>query len=147
MTLNDIRKLNWITVEDWSKIPTTSEYSGFIVKEDMNCFIEDMIHDVARKLNLPFSDVYTLIKDENPAFFETKRKIYSISSSIHKDSSQFAMLKKLFKIPDTSKVKKDNVGELIESFYCLSDMDKLRFLESIKIFSVKVTKNEKNLLS
>ena len=146
MTLNDIRKLNWITLEDWSKIPATSR-AGYISEDDMDCFIKDIVRDVARKLNLPFADVFGIIKDENPAFFASKRKVYSSISGLSTGSVDFVMLKKLFKIPDTSKVKKDNVGELIETFYSLSDMDKLRFLESIKVFSVKVTKNEKNLLS
>ena len=34
MTVNNVRSLNWITLEDWSKIPATSR-SGYISEDDM----------------------------------------------------------------------------------------------------------------
>ena len=139
MTLNDLRKSKWVTAS-WSKCPGDSNYTNpYLRSADIDLFLNYTFKEIARKANLPYDEnLINFLKEENSAFYEyLSRYTYPVITSIPR--SEYESLKELLKIPkidDVNTVTCDKVQNIINEFESLTDIDKLKVLEYLKLKEV-----------
>ena len=140
MNIKEIRNLEWNILWDWSKVPKTPSFKlkkSFISKNDIHIYIIDVVKDLARKLDIEYSELYKLIQEENEAFYSTMENIFSKNGLLTESDPNFNMLCELFKIPSIP--SSDPVKTLLNNFNKLNDFQKLEVLANLKLISVNVT--------
>lgn len=139
MTINDLRKLNWGSA-NWTKCPCDSSYpQPFVSVNDIELFVNYTFKEIARKANLPYDEnLIKLLKEENSEFYEylsryTKPLIKPIPRR------EYDALKSLLVVPKIDKdytAAPNKVQRIINEFESLSDIDKLKVLEYLKLKEV-----------
>ncbi len=150
MEAKEVRNLPWKGVEDWSALGKTyvvTNYWGittdYIVSQtDVDVFVSNIFHDIARKLKISFEDLKPILESENEPFYVAKARAYRSYSGLYPNGSFLRDLKKTLRIPDVSALNQtdsaDKVGACVKQFEELSDLEKVIFLERIGKVSVKV---------
>lgn len=158
MRAEEVRNLNWVKVENWGDI-TQTEYGRFnkrfIGKEDIDCFVENIFREIARKLDIPSKELLPILKEENQPFYKIKKNIFSKYSGILSKEKEFIELKSLLRIPDISLFdkQKPTVDTVLEDFSKLSYEDKEKVVDTLnseferdfKVGAKKVIKDFNNL--
>ena len=136
MTINDLRRLNWVSA-NWTECPGDLDYSKPSIKfEDIQLFLNYTFKEVARKANLPYNDkLIKFLKEENSEFYAyLSRFTKPIITNIPRDD--YKSLKHLLKIPEIDKYYRapcNNAQKIINEFESLSDIEKLKVLEHLKL--------------
>ena len=136
MKAEDVRRLNWVKVENWKDI-TRTVYGRFnkkfIGKEDVDSFVENIFREIARKLDIPLKELLPILEEENQPFYKIKKNIYTQFSGLTSVEKNFIELKSLLRIPDISFLdkQKPTVDTVLEDFSKLSDEDKEKVVGAI----------------
>ena len=150
MEAKDVRNLPWKEVEDWPALSKTAVERNFlgdpinflVSKTDMDAFVSNVFHDIARKLKIPFEDLKPILESENKPFYVLQDSVYKICYGLGSNNSTLRSLQKTLRIPDVSALNQidstDKVGACVKQFEELSDLEKVIFLERIGKVSVKV---------
>lgn len=146
MTVNDVRKMEWGIVSDWSELTTTNFNSwndAFVGEADVDCFVENIFKDVARKLDIAYAELEPIIKEENASFYHTKRRLFQRIEYVPKLHNRLLELEKMLRIPEiaekhTKMICKPTVEQVLQDFSKLNDLEKLEVLEHLKLVSIKV---------
>ena len=98
MSAEHLRRMKWIPVKNWKNLTATHKgMDGYLVsEEDVDIFVENLIREIARRLNLPYEEVDKVIKEENSAFFKLKAKVFKQEAQGRYFSSTLSSLKKHF---------------------------------------------------
>ena len=136
MRAEEVRKLNWVKVKNWSDI-TQTEYGRFnkkfIGEQDINSFVENIFRDIARRLDIPLKELLPILKEENQPFYKIKKNIYNKFAGLEIKDKEFSELKSLLRIPDISFLDKQQptVNSILEDFSKLSYEDKEKVVDAI----------------
>lgn len=144
MKAKDIKKLNWVPVTDWKDLTQTyiNLYNGkYVRKEDIECFIENICRDIARKLNISYIDIFPILKEENSAFYGTMKRLFIHNSFYSIADNSLMELEQLLRVPDVESIKDNSVEKILNDFSLLKDTEKLEVLKRLKLVSVKVEFN------
>lgn len=140
MNSEQIKKLPWINVEDWSKLePTTAGFCErrYASEFDVDNFVEHIFKEIAEKLNVSYEDILPILRKSNSAFYLLKSEIFRKYDGISIQSDKFNALKKLFRVPNTN-VTTDELSErvekLLDDFSSLSDEEKSMFFRHLNIY-------------
>lgn len=144
MEAKDIRKLNWVPVTDWKEL--TQTYFNFrngkyVQKGDIESFIENICRDIARKLNISYTDIFPILKEENSAFYGTMKRIFDENIYYGIADNSLTELKQLLRVPDVESIKDNSVEKVLNDFSLLKDTEKIEVLKRLKLVSVKVEFN------
>lgn len=142
MTINDLKNLNWGSA-NWTKCPSESSYPApFVSVDDIELFVNHTFKEIARKANLPYDEnLIKLLKEENSEFYEflhRNTKSTSLSPS-YITRTEYDALKNLLIVPKVDKdytAAPNKVQRIINEFESLSDIDKLKVLEYLKLKEV-----------
>lgn len=145
MYANEVKNLKWVPVADWSELPMTNfniwEHA-FVGKSDVESFVENVFKDVARKLNIPYTELEPILKEENSAFYSTKDRLFKQFGGVSKTHPRLCELEKMLRIPDVTTVPdnadQSKVDKFLTDFSALSDREKLEVLQRLGTVSVKV---------
>ena len=146
MQANEVKKLKWVPVSDWSEL-TMTDYTCFgetvfVGKSDVEGFVENIFRDVARKLNIPYAELEPILKEENAAFYSTMNRIYHQFYGVAKAHPALIELEKLLRIPDVTTVPEHTGNSIVDKFLiafsALSDREKLEILQRLGKVSIKV---------
>lgn len=145
MHANEVKKMNWVNVKDWSELTKTYRCgTGELIvgKEDVDSFVENVFKDVARKLNISYTELKPILEEENSAFYTIKKRVFIDHSGVPKDDTSLLELEKMLRIPNVESVINNvnqlNVANLLKDFYALSDEERLEFFKRLGVVSVKV---------
>lgn len=145
MHANEVRNLKWVPVSDWSELTRTSFNTfedAFVGKSDVESFVENVFKDVARKLNIPYSELEPILKEENSAFYSTKDRLFRQSNFISKNCSCLVELERMLRIPDVTNVlhnvNQSTVDKVLTDFSALTDREKLEVLQRLGTVTVKI---------
>lgn len=145
MYANEVKNLKWVPVADWSELTMTNFNiwdDASVGKSDVESFIENVFRDVARKLNIPYTELKPILKEENSAFYSTKDRLFNQFSGVPKAHSRLLQLEKMLRIPDVTTVPdnadQSKVDKFLTDFSALSDREKLEVLQRLGTVSVKV---------
>lgn len=108
MNAKDIRKLNWVPATDWSELTPTlfSFATPYVGKRDIKNFIENIFRDISRKLNISYTDINTIQKEENSAFYQTMENLFSTRyDCFDKKAPSLLTLEKMLRVPDVDSKK------------------------------------------
>lgn len=103
MTLENVRKMPWKPVKDWSELVVSGckrRKLNYVSEKDIEAFITNICQDIARRLDLPSKSLFQIIKSENKAFFGTKRRLFFWREYLEMDSELLKELQKLLRVPD-----------------------------------------------
>lgn len=145
MYANEVKNLKWVPVADWSELTMTNFNiwdDAFVGKSDVESFVENVFKDVARKLNIPYTELEPILKEENSAFYSTKDRLFKQFGGVSKTHSRLLELEKMLRIPDVTTVPdnadQSKVDKFLTDFSALSDREKLEVLQRLGTVSVKV---------
>lgn len=145
MYANEVKNLKWVPVSDWSELTMTNFNSwdtAFVGKSDVESFVENAFKDVARRLNIPYTELEPILKEENSAFYSTKDRLFKQFSGVSKTHSRLLELEKMLRIPDVTTVPdnadQSKVDKFLTDFSALTDREKLEVLQRLGTVSVKV---------
>ena len=145
MYANEVKNLKWVSVSDWSELTMThfnTWGTAFVGKSDVESFVENVFKDVARKLNIPYTELEPILREENSAFYSTKDRLFKNYNGVSKTHSRLVELEKMLRIPDVTtvpdNVSQSNVDKFLTDFSALSDREKLEILQRLGTVSVKV---------
>lgn len=146
MHANEIRKLNWVSVTDWSELSKTrvviSKDGNNVSNEDIDSFVENIFRSIARRLNMTYSELEPILKEENSAFYSTKARVFGRFGGVPANDACLLELQKILRIPDVTSIPKDinksDVDKILDSFSALTDMEKLEVLQRLGTISVKI---------
>ena len=152
MDANEVKNLKWISVTDWSDLPKTrfDRYGiAHVGEADVDSFVENVFKEVSRRLNIPYSELEPILKEENSAFYSTKSrlfgkyesffsKLFGISVDIEEFFECLDKLEKVLRIPDVTDINKSDVDRILNDFSALADREKLEVLQRLGTVSVKV---------
>lgn len=145
MDANEVKNLKWMLVTDWSKLSKT--YRGFlgdlyVGESDVDCFVENVFKDVARRLNIAYSELEPILKEENSAFYSEKARLFGRYTSVTGYHMGLLKLEGMLRIPDVlaffEDISKSSVDKVLYFFSALTDMEKLEVLQRLGQVSVKV---------
>lgn len=145
MYANEVKNLKWVSVLDWSELTMTHFNrwdKAFVGQTDVDSFVENVFKDVARKLNIPYTELEPILNEENSAFYSTKERLFKKYSGVSKDYLRLLELEKMLRIPDVTSVPdsttQSNVEKFLADFSALNDREKLEILQRLETVSVKV---------
>lgn len=144
MNAKDIRKLNWVPVTDWSELTPTlfSFATPYVGKRDIKNFIENIFRDISRKLNISYTDINTIQKEENSAFYKTIKSLFQgLFSYFNKNDPSLLALEKMLRVPDVDSIKNNDVEKILHEFSLLKDTEKIEVLKRLELISVKIKFN------
>ena len=111
-------------------------------KSDVENFVENVFKDLARKLNIPYTELEPILIEENSAFYSTKDRLFKKYKGLSKTNLRLLELEKMLKIPEVTtvpdNVSQSNVDKILTDFFALSDIEKIEVLQRIGTVSVKV---------
>lgn len=151
MLVCDLKKLEWERLPreypNYNRIvPTYSDKGQMWIQEsDVDLWVEDIIYEYSKKLNLSEEDFKEIFDKENKAFFASKKSAF-LHCAYGKGSYILKEVKELVRVPKiTKKVKKmlqneENITaeRFLMAFSCLNDEEKLEVLKRLKLIDVKV---------
>ena len=143
MDAKQIRQLEWSNFTDWEDISRTNkgEMGGlYISKSDIENFVENIFREVARQLNIDYSEIEPILIEENSAFFKAVDAAYGSYKGLGKEAEPFSSIKKMLRIPTVSSVQKKecNVEKILKDFETLTEVEKVEVLERLKLISVHI---------
>ena len=145
MYANEVKNLKWVPVLDWSELTMTNfsdSNKAFVGKSDVENFVENVFKDLARKLNIPYTELEPILIEENSAFYSTKDRLFKKYKGLSKTNLRLLELEKMLKIPEVTtvpdNVSQSNVDKILTDFFALSDIEKIEVLQRIGTVSVKV---------
>lgn len=109
MDTNEVKKLKWVCVENWSKlIPTSynSEDSYNVVESDVDDFVENTFKEVAQNLNIPYKELKPILDERNSSFISAKERVFSTYGYMKIRHPILLKLENLLIIPDITTVNK-----------------------------------------
>ncbi len=135
MNVKDVKKLPWVSIEDWSDLPATAIAGGYgvaamqynVSEENIDTFITSIYCEISRKLQISYDTLESLLREENRAFYSFKSQLFSKFSNWCKNDPKLLSLEKMLRIPAT-----DSVETCLEVFKKLSDSEKSEFLQKIE---------------
>ena len=132
-----LRSLPWVKVENWEDLPISKGiFFKWIAQKDVDCFVQNIFRDIARKLQLPYEKVINLLKEENTPFYEMEKEIFEAYKYVEEDSHQLRNLQKLLRVPDVNYfegTRSNILGQCLEMFNSLSNVDKVQFLAQVGV--------------
>lgn len=142
MTIKDLKNLKWVSA-NWTNCPCESSFPDPCVKtKDIELFLSYTFKEIARKANLPYDEnLIKLLKEENSEFYEylhRNTKSTTLSPS-YITRTEYDALKNLLIVPNVDKdytAAPNKVQRIINEFESLSDIDKLKVLEYLKLKEV-----------
>lgn len=147
MNAQEIRNLKWVKLEEseeyenWKLLPRrTINEKSYIENALLDIYLDDVYKQIARKLNISFKDLSTIIKEENSSFYTLKKEIFIRSTSrIGTDDGAWDLLKSYLMIPDVNSVPmiprtdvKLDVKVLIDYISVLASEERKQLAESLK---------------
>lgn len=145
MYANEAKNFKWVHVPDWGELTRTHFNScgaAYVGESDVESFVENVFRGVARRLNIPYTELEPILKEENSAFYSTKKRIFEQFSGVSTTHPRLLELKKLLRIPDVTTVPdnadQSKVDKFLTDFSALTDGEKLKVLQRLGIVSVKV---------
>lgn len=144
MEVKDVLQLPWKKVTDWSELIATFKGRHFAISEDeLDTFVDFIFSDISRKLQIPYDQLYPILKEENRRFYSLKEDLFFEDYMKHngiEDERSYLKLIKLQNaliVPDT-----DFIGNKVQRcerlFIELSDAEKLEFLNKIGKINIKI---------
>ncbi|MBQ9012588.1 MAG: hypothetical protein IJ094_03340 [Bacilli bacterium] len=139
MTINDLKNLKWGSA-NWTNCPCDSSYTvPFVKANDIELFLSYTFREIARKASLPYDEnLIKFLKEENSEFYAYFCH-YTHPYYIPIPRSEYDALKNLLIIPKIDKnytAAPNKVQRIINEFESLSDIDKLKVLEYLKLKEV-----------
>ena len=105
-------------------------------------FVENVFRNIARKLNISYADLESILREENSAFYSTMYRLFkNYYNGVSKNDSQLVEVEKLLRIPDVTSVSahiKSNVDKMMNDFSILTDTEKLELLQRLGIISITI---------
>lgn len=145
MYANDVKNLKWVPVSDWSELTMTNINSwgtAFVGNSDVESFVQNVFKDVARRLNILYTELEPILKEENSAFYSTKNRLFMQFGGVSKTHDRLLELEKMLRIPDVTTVPENvdqsKVDKFLTDFSALTDREKLEVLQRLGTVSVKV---------
>lgn len=147
MNAQEIRNLKWVKLEEleeyenWKLLPRrTINEKSYIENALLDIYLDDVYKQIARKLNISFKDLSTIIKEENSSFYTLKKEIFIRSTSrIGTDDGAWDLLKSYLMIPDVNSVPmiprtdvKLDVKVLMNYISVLASEERKQLAESLK---------------
>jgi len=131
MTIEDVKKLNWVLVTDWTRVPTVvrRKRNNIIYKWNIERFIRNLLIDISYKLNIHYTTLKPLFHEYNSDFFKLQEKLFTEKLYYYTNEPELLKLQSLLRIPDTSNVHISKVERLFSSFEELTDEEKEEFLQ------------------
>lgn len=147
MNLEDVKNLRWIKVSDWDGLTEThfnKDGDSFVSDNDMENFINNLFKEISRKLDIPYNDLIPILKSENVSFYEAKERLFK-KYAFGSTNRALNSLKMLLRIPDVESIpmvpkidSQINSKTVLDSFYALSEIEKLEVLKELKLLSIKI---------
>lgn len=145
MEAKDVLQLPWKKVTDWSGLAATLKSRHFaIFEDDLDTFLDFIFSDISRKLQIPYDQLYPILKEENQRFYSLKENLffenYMKRDGISDEQSYFKLIKlqNALVVPDTDFITGSKVDRCERIFKELSDAEKLDFLSRIGKINVKI---------
>jgi len=131
MTIEDVKKLNWVPVTDWTTAPTVVRKNKISILHQWNIerFIRKLLINVSDKLNIPYATLKPLFYEYNLEFFKLQEKLFTKQLYYYINEPEMLKLQSLLRIPDTSNVHISKAERLFSSFEALTDEEKEEFLQ------------------
>lgn len=134
MEAKDVLSLPWTKI-DWQDLHSCNGFLGeYVEVSHIHTFVESVYHEVSRKLNIPYKELYPILKSENEPFYRSLRN-WEDDEALYCEEGTFPHLKEIFRVPN---VNFDKVTTCVELFEKLSDVEKVQFLQKIGKISVTV---------
>lgn len=145
MEAKDVLQLPWKNVTDWSALTATFKGRRFAISEDeLDTFLDFIFSDISRKLQIPYDQLYPILKEENRRFYSLKENLffedYMKRNGIEDERAYLKLmnLQNALIVPDTDFVTGNKVNRCERLFKELSDAEKLEFLNRIGKINVKI---------
>lgn len=143
MDAKQIRQLDWCNFTNWHNIPETHRGKNsqlYTSKKDLENFVENIFRDIARQLNIEYSKIEQILKEENAPFYNMLDEVYKKYSGLRSWSEELETLENMLRIPDVSSVpkKKCNVEKILKDFSTLTEVEKVEVLQRLKLISVQI---------
>lgn len=145
MEAKDVLQLPWKKVTDWSALTATFKGRRFAISEDeLDTFLDFIFSDISRKLQIPYDQLYPILKEENRRFYSLKENLffedYMKRNGIEDERAYLKLmnLQNALIVPDTDFVTGNKVYRCERLFKELSDAEKLEFLNRIGKINVKI---------
>ena len=145
MEAKDVLQLPWKKVTDWSALTATFKGRRFAISEDeLDTFLDFIFSDISRKLQIPYDQLYPILKEENRRFYSLKENLffedYMKRNGIEDERAYLKLmnLQNALIVPDTDFVTGNKVDRCERLFKELSDAEKLEFLNRIGKINVKI---------
>lgn len=138
----DIRNLNWIPVRDWSSLPATGmAISQYVTKTDMENFVEMIFREKARKLHIPYTEIESILKDENTPFYSTLNTTFERVDymGLSRASEKVLTLQDMLRVPDVHSIpdeEKLSVEKFLHNFATLTNTEKVEVLQHLGNISI-----------
>ncbi len=146
MEAKEVLQLPWKKITDWSGLRATFNGQHFSICEDeLDTFLDFIFSDISRKLQIPYEQLYPILKEENRRFYSLKKELFRDGSYNQvwgiNDKKDFLKLKNLQNtliVPDTDFITGNKVQRCEMLFKELSDAEKLELLNKIGKINVKI---------
>lgn len=146
MKAEEVKNLTWVPVTNWKRLTKTSTdiWGNYTVsKQDIECFVEKIFNDVAKKLNISYKELKPILREENSNFYLFLERIFHGYSGLEVSNIRLIELENILRIPDTSKIyNRSNVERILSDFSNLTDLEKIEVLQKLGKFSIEVKKIE-----
>ena len=107
MDANKLLTLKWVPVDSWKELNTTG-ISKKIEKVDVVNFIEIKMHEISYELQIPYTEVKSIVESENKTFFLKLKKIFK-GTTLKKNDATLVQVLSLLKLPDVSSAPRADV--------------------------------------
>lgn len=100
MTNEDLLKLEWVEIEDWSRLPETFHKGNetYTKKQDVYCFLNLVIREISRQADLPYRKVKAIVYRENKEALYYVKQVFD--GYIWKlQDKEMKILRKMLKVP------------------------------------------------
>ena len=126
MSAFSLSKVEWIVLEDWSKLTHTGE-GHRVCYDDVRRFYKSIITEIsASGASMPYRVVEDSMRNYNEAFRSYLIKIFSDGKEYKDDSFEIAEMKKLLRVPVLH-----NANSVAKLFALLSDDEKKKFFRIV----------------
>jgi len=136
MTTEDVKKLSWIPVTDWTRLPhVISHKTGtkIVARMHLNQFLRDIFNKLSYELDIPYTEIQLLMLECNSNFFNFAEKLFSEHMALYPDNPQLRLLQSLLLIPDTSGIQISKAERLFNSFERLTKEEQKEFLQLLAL--------------
>jgi len=108
MNATQVKEMDWTNILDWQdlSISEINLYGQYVGKEDIDVFVEKTFKQIARDLEIPYSELEPILKEANTEFFEEEKRLYEKVDGYSKGNVLLARLKDMLKVPKIHKTIK-----------------------------------------